>query len=247
MLSFVLYENENNQKETLKKIIKSFLYSAEDHYEIYDYDDKTYKLAEKVKRLEGAKIYLIDLDVSVNQGLEFARSIRINGDYISPILLLSSRRPESLVKKLKNILYLNVINKKMDFIREMLLGLNDAYKIVSRHEVYTFSIFDELYRLPFDDIYYIEKNIRDDSVTVFTKDDSYQNYITIKGVSEELKRDPRFFKSHRSCVINLYNVASYDRKNNNIIFKNGMTTDLVARNKKTLLVEKLEELDCLIG
>lgn len=246
MLNFVIYEDDKQLRELIGNIIKRFLYTAKDYYVIHAFDNTTPNMMETVKKLEGMKIYIVDADVPVISGIDFARMVRNNGDYTSLILVISLRRPESLVRKLKNILYLDIINKENEFIRNMLLCLSDAYRIAARHEVYTFSIFDELYRIPFDEINYIEKNIHDDSVTLFTKDDSYQNYVTIKRIADELKRDPRFFKSHRSSVINLYNVASYDRKNNRVIFKSGMTTDLIARNRKKLLVEKLEELDCVV-
>lgn len=52
--------------------------------------------------------------------------------------------------------------------------------------------------------------------------------------------DPRFMKVHRSCIINLLNVKSYDITNNKIKFEN-KETDLIARDKKKELKEKLCE------
>ena len=90
----------------------------------------------------------------------------------------------------------------------------------------------------------IIKNAGNDSVTIYSYDDSYQQYKTIKGVEDYLRKDPRFLKVHRSCILNLYNIVSYDRKNNTVLLKNGMKTCLISRNMRTILAKKLTDLRC---
>ena len=50
--------------------------------------------------------------------------------------------------------------------------------------------------------------------------------------------DPRFFKCHRSCIVNLNNIKVFDIDKNIIKFKNG-ETNLVARDKKRELKDRL--------
>lgn len=241
MLSFIIYENDENKKKLYERIIKNFLYTSEDCYRVYEFNEKTSNLNEKIKSIEGVRIFLIDVDIANSKGIEFAKKIRYEGDFISPIILLTSKDRRYLVDRLRNVLFLDIIEHDDDFVHNLLLNLKDAYEIVTRHSVFTFSIFDEVYRIPYNDIYYIKKNMNDDSVTIYTKDDSYLHYTTVKMLDEVLKNDLRFFKTHRSCIINLYNVVSYDRSGNKVVFKNGMTTNLIARNKKKLLAERLKD------
>lgn len=240
MVSFIIYDNDSNMRELYIKIIRKFLYNTSDYYRIYEFDKYNLEVQEKIKHIEGTRIYLINIDVPGPNGLDLARKIRDYGDFISPIILLTSKDKRSIYDNLQNILFLDIIKQDDRIIRNLMISLRDAYKIVTRHSVYTFSAFDEVYRIPYNDIYYIKKNINDDSVTIYTKDDSYLDYITVKGI-EKLLKDPRFFKVHRSCIINLYNVASYDRKGNIVIFNNGMQINLVSRHNKAILAERLKE------
>ena len=123
----------------------------------------------------------------------------------------------------------------------MFNALEKAYIISTKYNTLSFSSFDEVYRLPYDDIYYIEKDIHDDTITVYTKDDSYTHYISIKNMATKLSDDVRFFKTHRSCIINIFKVSSFNCKENLIIFDNDMTINLVAKDKKRKLVDRLKK------
>lgn len=241
MASFIIYDHDYMRRETYIKIIKKFLYTNSDHYEIYEFDKYNSDVQEQIRKIEGPRIYLINVDVPGLSGLDLARRIRMKGDFISPIILLTEKDKSKLADNLQNILFLDLIELNDNIIKPLLISLKDAYRIVTRYCVYTFSVFDEVYRIPYNDIYYIKKNLNDDSVTIYTKDDSYLNYITVKGIEQSLEKDPRFFKAHRSCIINLYNVSTYDRKSNIVVFNNGMHTDLVSRHNKSILAEKLKE------
>lgn len=241
MLSFVLCDSDIKRREIYINVIKRFLYASEDYYTIYEFDKFGPKMQESLEHIEGVKIYLINIDEEDMSGILLAKKIRCKGDFLSPILILTSKGRKCVVDKLRNILYLDIIEIGSKLVDEMLQSLVQAYKIVTRHEAYTFISFDEVYRLPYDDIYYVQKNLNDDSVTIYTKDDTYLNYITIKGVSEQLESDPRFFKVHRSCIINLYKVASFDRKSNTVVFNNGMQINLVSRYNKSRLIDRLRD------
>lgn len=153
---------------------------------------------------------------------------------------MTRKERTSIIDELKHILFLDLINVDKHFYEVFRESLYNAYKIITKYSVYSFSIFDEVYRIPYDDIYYIVKNFCDNSVTIYTKDDSYVNYVSVKGLDELLSRDARFFRTHRSCIINLSNVSSYDKRNNILIFKNGMTLDMISKKNKPILIERLK-------
>lgn len=241
MISFVIYERNKDKKDLYIKIIKKFLFDREDHYEIYDYDKYSSEVEEEINHIEGARIYLLNLDSPKDDACVMARRIRQSGDIISPIILLTAHEKSSFIDRLANTLYLDILTTDENIIGSLMSSLKEAHRIVTKYAVYSFSVYDEIFRIPFDDIYYIRKNLNDDSVTIYTKDDTYLNYITIKRIEEILARDPRFFKIHRSCILNIYNVSSYDRKNNVVIFNNGLHINLVSKYKKAALVHRLQE------
>ncbi len=241
MVSFIIYDDDVCLRNLYNKIIKKFLYTTTEYYKIIEFEKYNFAISEKMKHIEGARIYIINVDVVGPNPLDLARKIREEGDFTSPIILVTKRYRASVIDDIQNVLFLDILEANKDFVENMLKCLKNAHKIITRHSVYTFSVFDEVYRIPYRDIYFIKKNLRDDSVTIYTKDDSYLHYITVKAIEKLLSKDPRFFKAHRSCIINLYNVSSYDRKCNIVVFKNGMTVNLVSRQNKSILAQKLKE------
>lgn len=237
MTNFIIFDSDTKRRELYTKVIKRFLFTSMDYYNIYEFGGLDVA-KDSIEHLGGTKIYLINIDDE--GGLVFSKKIRTSGDYISPVILFTSKSREKVIVNLRNVLFLDVIEIADSLVKELMKSLIVSYIIVTRHSVYTFTSFDELYRLPYNDIFYIQKNLNDDSVTIYTGDDTYLNYVTIKKVEEQLK-DCRFFKVHRSCIINLYNVSSFDRKSNTIIFKNGMKINLVSRYNKPKLIERLND------
>ena len=57
-------------------------------------------------------------------------------------------------------------------------------------------------------------------------------------IENELKNDERFFRTHRSCIVNLNNISNVELKNSKIIFGK-KSTNLLARDKKNELKDKL--------
>lgn len=239
MNSYIIYDHDSDMRDLYIKVIKKFLYTSSDYYKIYEFDKYDSEVEKSIEHIEGTRIYIINIDTPGPSPLDIARQIRDRGDFISPIILITGKKREEIIDKLQNILFLDIIFQDEEFVQNLYRSIKDAYKIVTRHSVYTFSSFDEVYRIPYKDIYYIMKNLNDDSVTIFTKDDTYLNYVTVKAIERTLKEDPRFFKTHRSCIVNLYNVLSYDKKYNVLVFNNGLSTKLISRHNKAILAEKL--------
>ena len=240
MISFITYDKNGELRELYSKVVKKFFYTSIDRYKIYEYDRINQETLNEIEHIEGVRIYILNLDTPGYDASKFARKIRSDGDLISPIILLTKRDKSEVVEELNNVLYLDLLQIDERLIFTLAGALRDAYDIVSRYSVYSFSIFDEIYRLPYNDIYMIKKNFKDDSVTIYTKDDTYTDYITIRGIESELASDLRFLKIHRSVIINLYKVIGYDKKSNTLSFCNGMTTNMISRHGKSILTTRLK-------
>lgn len=241
MISFILYDDNKYMRDLYGRVAKKFLYTTEDCYKIHEFENFSAQTRSELRAIEGQRIYFINIDTHSMEGISMVKWIRERGDFHSPIILLTSKEKGEVIDNLQNLLFLNLIVQDDQLVQNIFATLREAYKIITDHLVYTFSIFDEIYRLPYNDICYIIKNIRDDSITIYTKDDTYLNYTSIKKLEKELEDDPRFFKIHRSCIINLYNVASYNKKDNVITFKNGATLKMTSKLRKKKLVERLKE------
>lgn len=241
MLTFVIYAKSSEECDKYKTLVDKFLFSKEDHYETLLFDEFNVDFTKKVEKIKGIKIFLLEIDVPTVSGIDIAKEIRHKGDLVSPIILISEKNLNAA--KLNNVLYLSLVKKGLHLGEELLSAVKDAYVIATKYSVLSFSIYDELYRLSYDDICYIKKDLNSDSVTIYTNDDSYQNYVSIKSLESKLENDVRFLKIHRSCIVNLFNIAIFDKKNNKIVFKNGSSISLISRSKRKILIQKLKEIE----
>lgn len=245
MISFIIYAKNEKVREVSTKVIKKFLYTTDDYYKIYELETYNLDIQDKLEHIQGVRIYILDLDNSSYDACEIARKIRCNGDFVSPIILLTKKDKSLVIENLSNILYSDLLKIDERLIFSLMRSLKSAYNIITRYAVYSFLTYDEIYRIPYNDIYMICKNFKEDSVTIYTKDDTYLNYITIKGVEDVLCNDPRFLKIHRSCIVNIHKVVSYDRKSGTLVFNNGLKTNRIAKSRKAILYSKLKEC-CII-
>lgn len=240
MISFIIFEANAYMRDVYVKVIKKFLYTARDYYKIHEFSDYNCQTWSKIKKIEGKRIYLISTNIRGINGFDLARRIREEGDVTSPIIMLIEKRKRPDIKNVKGTMLLNIIEQNDKLIKELLESIETAYKISTTYKVLTFSLFDEVYRVPYEDIYFIKKNIRDDTVTIYTKDDTYMYYKSIKKMSEQLNNDARFIRCHRSCILNIYKVSSYNTKDNIVTFDDGTTINLISREHKKELSERLK-------
>lgn len=241
MLSFVVLEKDEGLRGTYVKLIKNFLYGTNEHYNISEFSTYTVDVDKKIEHKKGTCIYIIDVDDETVDMFKVARRIRNRGDLKSQIILVSKGDKEKYIDKLYNVLFLDFIKIDKRLIFRLMRSIKEAYRIITRYEAYAFTAFDEVYGIVYDDIYFVTKNLNEDSVTIFTKDKKYLNYVSLKGIEAELAGDPRFLKVHRSCIINLYHISSYDKKSNTIFFNNGMQTNLVSRHYKAELAKRIKD------
>ena len=74
--------------------------------------------------------------------------------------------------------------------------------------------------------------------TVVTKSENLKIKLPISTIEDELKKDPRFFRTHRSCIVNLDKVTRVELRNC-IIHFGDIETPLLSRDKKTELKIRL--------
>ena len=241
MISFIIFDTSSYMRDIYAKVIKKFLYTARDYYKIHEFSEYNCRTWSQIKKIEGKRIYLISTNIQGINGFDLARKIRREGDVSSPIIMFIEKGKRPGIKNVKDTMLLSVIEQNDKLIKELLESIETAYKISTTYSVLTFSLFDEVYRLPYNDIYFIRKNIHDDTVTIHTKDDTYMYYKSIKRMSEQLGDDARFIRCHRSCILNLYKVTSYNTKDNIVTFDDGTTINLISREHKKELAERLKK------
>lgn len=238
-MNFVIYEDQSEYAEKYKGVIHKLLGPTTMNYEVVEinkYDEKTSKQIEKI---EGNKVYILDIEVPGKTGLDLARDIRKFGDWTSPIIIVTSHDEFKNVGYTAKILMLNFISKRDHIEKELYETLEVALEINMTNKALRYTSKGELYYIPHQDILYIEKSLNDNISNVVTKNNIYTIRRTIKELEQDLVEDVNFFKTHRSCIVNLKNIKHIDFENNVISFID-KEIYLLSRSYKKMLKERLK-------
>ena len=134
---------------------------------------------------------------------------------------------------------LDFISKHDNLEKNILDALKTAHQILFSHKFFAFRSNSEIRQIMYNEILFIEKNLRNNSSTFHLKSgECVVVYESINHLFDTLKDDIRFMKVHRSCIVNLDNIRSFKIKDNIINF-GGDSTHLLSRSKKKELEEIL--------
>lgn len=240
MIKFIIYEDDKNAVKKYTNIINKYMLKRNVNYKIFIFNKYEKAISDIIMNdCDGKKIYLLDVEVPGMTGIELAKEIRSNGDWSSQIIILSAYEEKNYYLLTNRLLMFSFILKSK-LNKDLILTLDTIRKVFLNDNVLTFKNNSEVYNIFYNDICYIEKNIHNNDATIYTKDSKYVIRSSINKLMEKLNNDVRFFKSHRSCIINIDNVCEYDTENNVVKFKNA-EINLVARNKKKEFINKLLE------
>lgn len=238
MINFIIYEDNKMWQEHYRNAILKVIGHKKDNYHILKIDRYTKENKAKIDALLGKKIFLLDLEVPGKSGLDLAREIRNAGDWRSQIIIITSHecfKEEGFTSK---ILMLDFITKNGNLEEKITDAIIIALRIHSYYKSFNFTYNNELYQIPYNDILYFEKDLNHNYTSIITKNNSYKIKQSITKIEIELLSEPYFFKTHQSCIVNLKNIEKVDLSNNIIYFAKHKI-DLLSRNKKKALKEKM--------
>lgn len=238
MVNFILYEDSKEFRKMYSEIIFKVLGEANDAYRIIEIPKYTDTTMSKLKNIIGKKIYIMDIEVPGKSGLDLARDIRATGDWNSQLIIVTSHDKMISWNFHKRMLMLDLISKFYDCEENLRESIKLAYEIQTSDDAFKFQQGGELYRIPYQDIMYIEKSPDSYYATIVTREEEIELAQDLSTIMSQLGKDPRFFRSHRSCIVNIFNIKSVELANGVIKFEN-KETNLLSRSKKRELKEKM--------
>ena len=233
MLIFIICEDNKEFLNKLSNVINKVMMPYNFEYKINKFTQYDKEVERMIHDNNEIKIYILDIELPVVSGLEIASSIRENDS--NSIIIFVTSYPE-----FKNdIFYSRLV--AMDYICKDKLWEDRFFKTIdytvkslNKKNVLIFEYNYNTYRIPFSSILYIEKLSDDKKCVIYTIDgESYYIIDTISGLYNKLS--PNFYRSHKSCIINLDNVKKINYLDNTITFSNNSCAYLLSnRNKKAL-------------
>lgn len=245
MVNFIIYEDDKNTRKNYISVIIKIMGDRQDQYSIIElekYDNKVSKALSMI----GKKIYILDVEVPGKSGLDLARDIREMGDWDSQIIIVTNHDGLQQTAFTSRLLTLDFISKFSNSLEELKKSLITSYIIVTKDKALKVQYDGEYYQFYYNDILYIKKEADDIDTAIVLSDGSTKNIsIRLKEVEERLKDDPRFFRTHRGCIVNTFKIKSVDFGTGIINFGK-VKTKLLSRDKKKEFKKILNENEVII-
>ena len=237
-MNFIIYEDDVKYSYEYKKVIHKIMGISNTNYKIIEFNSYSDEVWREINSICSPKVFIVDVEVPNKNGIDLARMIRKNGDWTSPIIVITGYEEFRNVGYTSKILMLDFIDKKYNIKEELYKDLVIALEITSTKKTLCFLIKGEMYQVPYQEILYIEKNINDNYATIVCPNKSYTIRKTIRQLEEELKDEEFFIKTHRSFIVNIKNIKSIKFDYSVINFGNGKEA-LVSRNNKKKLKDRM--------
>lgn len=239
MTYFVIYEDEKEYRDLYKEIILKLVGCSNECYKIIEISKYDKKSVKEVMILEGRKIFILDIEVPGRSGLDLARDIRrVYEDWESQMIIVTTYHQFESYKFMGRLLMLDFVSKYYNCEEHLKEALVDAIQILDKMKSLAFTIGGELYQIPYNSILYIEKDKDESSSLLFTKRTKQLVKMPIGKIWKQLEKDHRFFKSTRSCIVNIYNISKVDF-NKRIIKFGKMEINALSRDRKRELKDRI--------
>ena len=241
MINFIIYEDEEYFYKLYKNVIHKFMGPSDDHYKIYHFKEYSDELMDFIRNLTGQNVYILDIEVKGKSGLDLAREIRKYKRTMNDQIIIATAH-QDLVENAyhKKILMVDFISKFDSLEERLILCFREIYETFNENRVLSYKQDGEIIRIPYNEILFIEKDKYEDCLYIETDDNRFKYKGNIAKIERIIKGDKRFFKSHRSCIVNVYKITKLNTSIPVIWFKDKYTNCL-SRDKK----KELEEL-CLL-
>ena len=235
MLRFIVCEDNKDSLGRLCTIINKVMMPYNFEYKINKFAEYNKELGELIKKKYEQKVYILDIELGDISGLEIASEIREN-DLESIIIFVTSH------DKYKNdIFYSRLI--AVDFIPKDKIWperfestMHYLVKTMNKRRILAFEFNYNSYRVPFDNILYIEKLQEIQKCIIYTETgEEYEINATISGLIKKL--GPGFFQSHKSCIVNVDKIKQVNYSDNTITFINRQCLYLLSNRIKKQLKE----------
>lgn len=242
MINFIIYEDEEYFIDLYYSVIHKFMGVNDDYYKIYCFKEYSNEMIDFIEKLSGQNIFILDIEVKGKSGLDLAREIRKYKRSLDTQIVIATAHQDLVENAFhKKLLMVDFISKFDSLEDRLILCFREIYEYFNENKFLSYKQDGEIIRIPYNDILFIEKDTYEDCLYIETEDDSFKYKGNISKLENELKGDKRFFKSHRSCIVNTFKITKINNSIPEIRFNN-KKTNCLSRDKK----KELEEI-CLVN
>lgn len=183
-------------------------------------------------------VFILDLEINgYNQaGLDFSQTIR-KYDQLASIIFITVHDEFVYTTYKYRVRALDFIAKDRGYVYQELLKdfvyIQKQLAARKSQDTFTYKMYSDETKIPLNHICYFEANHYNSHSSVMVTTDN--QHIQINYNLRELeKAEPRFYRTHRSYLVNPQQIRSIDMLNRTIEFFNGVTCPVSRRHVKEL-------------
>ena len=225
MINFIICDDVKQYREMVEHIVVSYMMKNKLEYKTHifkDYDSDFLKIVESKLSF---KVYILDIETPTRSGIDIARLIR-NKDVDSVLIFLTGHQELGHVVMKNDFLFLSYINKFDDCEKRLTKSLDKALQMFKIKSIIRFKDNGVVYTIPQDDILYITRDSVERKCIIVT---DYSEFHVGKNLAElEEEVNDNFVKTHRACLMNTKRILSFSKSQKEVVFDNGMTSDLIS-------------------
>lgn len=231
MIKYIICEDKERDLERAKLTINRAMMDYNVDYRIYCYDDFTKEVRQHIKSKEGIKVFILDVELKKTSGIEIGSVIR-ETDWESYIVYVTSHAEFKHDVFHARLLAFDYISKYNTYECRLKDTIKKIVEKEQNYQVLHVTFNRNLHSIQLNKIVYLEKeNSGFKTIIHLENGDEIAVVETLKSLEKRLSTT--FFRTHQSAIVNLEFFQTFDYDNDTIIFKNGMSTNLLAlKNKK---------------
>ena len=225
MINFIICDDVKQYREMVEHIVVSYMMKNKLEYKTHIFKDYDSDFLKIVKSKLSFKVYILDIETPTRSGIDIARLIR-NKDVDSVLIFLTGHQELGHVVMKNDFLFLSYINKFDDCKKRLTKSLDKALQMFKIKSVIRFKDNGVVYTIPQDDILYITRDSVERKCIIVT---DYSEFHVGKNLTElEEEVNDNFVKTHRACLMNTKRILSFSKSQKEVVFDNGMTSDLIS-------------------
>lgn len=241
--------------EDNKNILKLIKTEVEKYIMIQGYDieimgtyEKPEDFIDNIEQVQQRSIYFLDIDYNNSNlnGFDIGKAIRKKDTrgFIIYITSYDNLLMETFKYRLEALDYI-IKDNEGEFIKQITKAIDSVMERIhnepsAESKYYAVSVFDSVYKVPYDEILYFQTSEKAHRIILYTIDRSYEFFGKIREIEKELGED--FCKCHRSVLVNKEKIISLNKKEGVL----NLETDLkcpVSRSKAREMGKVLMERD----
>lgn len=240
MLKVFVCEDNKEQREKFLKIIQDVILIEDYDMELTLATESPDELINYLSENSGSGLYFLDIDLKASiNGIELATKIR-EYDPRGFIVFITTHAEMSYLTFIYKVEAMDFVIKDnysniKERIHQCIADANKKYssKTNELQKVFTIRVEDRIINIEYNKILFFETSPTRHKVIVHAVDRQVEFYAKMKDIEEIL--DERFYRCHKSYIVNKDNIKDIDLSNRCIYMVNGQECFISTRMLKGLM------------